>query len=125
MFHFRRYSDCYNEDYESQDPRIEIRKGENSYQVLAELPGIEEKDISVNVENNFLTISAESKVDENNEYEVSYSEISNRNKLNRKIRLGTEIDSEKVSAELKDGVLKIELPLSEKTRPKKIEIKAA
>ena len=103
-------------------PQFEVREIDDSYQIFAELPGMNKKDINIEVIDGNLTISGEksnSDKDKKNYSEISYS------KFNRNFNLPEDILSDKVSAKMKDGILAIYIPKMEQVKPevKKIAIK--
>tara|TARA_B110001454_G_scaffold184213_1_gene179784 strand:+ start:195 stop:626 length:432 start_codon:yes stop_codon:yes gene_type:complete len=103
-------------------PQFEVREIDDSYQIFAELPGMNKKDINIEVIDGNLTISGEksnSDKDKKNYSEISYG------KFNRNFNLPEDILSDKVSAKMKDGILAIYIPKMEQVKPevKKIAIK--
>jgi HSP20 family protein len=99
--------------YENNDQEIVLR---------AELPGIAKEDIDLRVENNTLTLKGERKReqeikdDQYHRIERSYGTFS------RSFSLPSRVDTDKVRADFKDGVLTITLPLKEEARPKQIAV---
>lgn len=106
-------------------PTVDVREEDNKYFVDADVPGMNDKDISVDVRNNILTISgkinSETKSDDKG---YAYFERTHES-FSRDIYLADEVDLDSVKAELKNGVLHIEMNKSEaaKTNHKKITIK--
>ena len=103
-------------------PQFEVREIDDSYQIFAELPGMNKKDINIEVIDGNLTISGEkSNSDKDKKH---YSEIS-YGKFNRNFNLPEDILSDEVSAKMKDGILAIYIPKMEQVKPevKKIAIK--
>ena len=103
-------------------PQFEVREIDDSYQIFAELPGMNKKDINIEVIDGNLTISGEksnSDKDKKHYSEISYS------KFNRNFNLPEDVLSDKVSAKMKDGILAIYIPKMEQVKPevKKIAIK--
>jgi len=84
-------------------PNIEVSETEKDIKVLAELPGIDEKDVSVDLRDGMLTLKGEQKCDSNGSV---YNERSH-GKFERSIQLGSEIDPEKATTSFKHGVLTI------------------
>ena len=84
-------------------PNIEIGETEKEIKILAELPGIDEKDITVNLRDGMVTVKGEQKCDSNGSV---YSERSHGN-FERSVQLGSEIDPDKVTTSFKHGVLTI------------------
>ena len=103
-------------------PQFEVREIDDSYQIFAELPGMNKKDINIEVIDGNLTISGEkSNSDKDKKY---YSEIS-YGKFNRNFNLPEDVLADEVSAKMKDGILAIYIPKMEQIKPevKKIAIK--
>ena len=104
-------------------PPFDVSETENGLTVKLEVPGMDKKDININLARGVLTVAGEKKVEkeENETYrctERCYGTFS------RSICLPFEVDAHKVDASFKDGVLKITLPRSEAAKAKKIEIKS-
>lgn len=89
-------------------PRLEVRDDEDAVRVSAELPGMEEKDVELLLEDGVLTMRGET----SSHNEDAKSRFSERHygRFERRIQLGYEIDEDKVKADLKNGVLEIVLP---------------
>ena len=103
-------------------PQFEVREIDDSYQIFAELPGMNKKNINIEVIDGNLTISGEksnSDKDKKNYSEISYG------KFNRNFNLPEDVLSDEVSAKMKDGILAIYIPKMEQVKPevKKIAIK--
>jgi HSP20 family protein len=106
-------------------PRIDVSEGKDGIDVVAELPGVDEKDIDVMLADDVLTIRGEKKIerDEKNKnwhvVERSYGSFS------RSIALPFETDPNKIEAKFDKGVLRVHLPKSAESmrKEKKIEIK--
>jgi len=106
-------------------PSVDIDETKDEYQVIAELPGLTEKDVKIMLKDKHLVISGEKKVEaEKNENDYHFSERC-YGKFERAFVLPTEVVADKVEAKVKDGILKIILPKSEKVKPTEIAIKAA
>lgn len=105
-------------------PKIDIKERKDSIEVKAQLPGIKEEDINVEIMDNVMTISGESKdeVEESNESGYFYKE-SHTGAFSRSFTLPGEVVADKASAEMHNGVLKISVPKVEPKKAKKIEIK--
>jgi HSP20 family protein len=102
----------------SSMPAVNIAENNDEYRIDVAAPGLNKADFKLNLENNVLTISAskeEKKEDENEKYtckEFNYSSFS------RSFTLPESVDSEKISAEHKDGVLMIHVPKLEHAKVK-------
>ena len=107
------------------NPSVDIFENDNEVVVKAELPGMEAKDIDVKLENNVLTLRGERHF-EKEAKEENYHRIEREyGSFSRAFSLPVSVNAEKVTAEYKDGVLKIVLPKKEEIKPKPIKIAAA
>ena len=103
-------------------PAVDIYETEGNIVVKAELPGLERKDITLNLEKNILTIRGErrfekeAKDDNYHRIERSYGAFS------RSFSIPTTVNDDKISADYKDGVLTVTLPKKEQAKPKQIQI---
>ena len=103
-------------------PAVDIFETESEIVVKAEVPGMERKDITLNLENNVLTLKGErrflkeAKEENYHRIERSYGGFS------RAFSIPATVDEEKIRADYQDGVLKIVLPKKEQLRPKQIKI---
>ena len=103
-------------------PAVDIFETEGEIVVKAELPGMERKDITLNLENNVLTLRGdrrfekETKDDNYHRIERSYGGFS------RAFTIPTSVDDDKIRADYKDGILKIALPKKEQVKAKQIKI---
>ena len=108
-------------------PSIDVKEDENSYHVSAELPGLSEKDVQVNFEDNVLSIKGEKKNEvEKKEKGSYYSERSYRS-FYRSIPFPKNIDSDKIDATFRNGVLEVTLGKKQVAEDKKtrIEVKTS
>ena len=112
-------------------PAVEIKQSENDYKVKVQLPGVKVDDIDVELDNDFMTITAEIEEEkeekEQKEKNMKYHTCEFRyGKYKRTISFDQPIRSEEACAEYKNGVLTITLPKqqAEQARVKKLEIKA-
>jgi len=103
-------------------PAVDVFEDEHNIVVTAELPGIEEKDLNISVENNVLTITGERKM-EKEEKKENFQRIERRyGRFTRSFTLPPTVDAESVNAEFTNGVLKLTLPKREEAKPKQIKI---
>lgn len=104
-------------------PCLDVSETKNNFVVKAEVPGIDAKDIDISLANDVLTIKGEEKQvkeekDENyHRVERSYGAFS------RSIQVPGEVQSDKIKASYKDGILKVTLPKSEEAKKKEIKIR--
>jgi len=105
-------------------PPVDIFEGPNHEMVItAELPDIRREDIDIRVEDNTLTISGEKKLDEEVKQEQYHRVERAYGTFARSFSLPATIDTEKVHAEYKNGVLTVKLPMREEAKPKQIQVK--
>jgi len=109
------FDDCYS------TMKVDLVEQNKEYVILAELPGMNKDDISVTAENDILSIEAERQELQNNKNNI-YIRERKHGKICRSFNLKG-INSKKIEAEYKDGILKIILPKTEEAISKKIEIK--
>lgn len=106
----------------SWSPAVDIFETEGEIVVKAELPGMERKDIALNLENNVLTLKGERRFEKETK-EENYHRIERAyGGFSRAFSIPATVDEEKIRADYKDGVLKILLPKKEQAKPKQIRI---
>jgi len=104
-------------------PSVDVIDKENEIVVKAELPGMEQKDIDVHLEDNQLTIKGERNFEKEDKGENYLRQERVYGSFYRSFTIGSGIQADKVNANYKNGILEIVLPKEEKVQPKKIEIK--
>ena len=104
-------------------PRINVREDADNYYLEALLPGVDGKHLDMNVVGSTLTLAGERAELDDNHGKTWHRRERGAGKFLRSIELPGEIDSAKVSAEYKDGVLNVVMPKSEAAKPKRIEVK--
>jgi HSP20 family protein len=105
-------------------PPVDIYEGPNHEMVIkAELPDIRREDIDIRVEDNTLTISGEKKLDDEVKQEQFHRVERAYGTFTRSFSLPAAIDTEKVNADYKNGVLTVKLPMREEAKPKQIQVK--
>ena len=103
-------------------PAVDIFETEDELVVKAELPGMERKDITLNLENNVLTLKGERRFEKETKDE-NYHRIERAyGGFSRVFSIPSTVDEEKIRADYTDGVLKIVLPKKEQAKPKQIRI---
>ena len=106
-------------------PSVDVSQTAKEVIVKAELPGTDPKEIDVYVHGDVLTLRGEKKKEEEKKGENFHCLERRYGAFTRSIRLPAEVDANKVSAEYKDGILKINLANTKESSVKKIEVKAA
>jgi HSP20 family molecular chaperone IbpA len=105
-------------------PRVDIYENKDSLYLLADMPGVDEKTVDIELEKNVLTITGRVENGHVKDAAMMYSEYEIGD-YERVFTLSDQIDRDKIVATVKNGVLRLELPKAEKVKPKKIAIKAA
>jgi HSP20 family protein len=106
----------------SWSPAVDIYETENEIVLKAELPEVNQKDIDIQIENSTLTIQGERKPDTTIKQENYHRIERATGRFNRSFTLPSLVDQEKIKAEYKDGVLRVELPKREERKPKQIKV---
>ena len=103
-------------------PPVDIYEDEHTITLKMEVPGIEEKDIDVRIENTTLTVHGERKI-EKEEKEENFRRVERRyGSFTRSFTLPSSVDSGQVSAHYDKGVLKISLAKKAEAKPKQIKV---
>jgi len=125
-----RLNRLFEEQYSSQEamttsafvPAVDIYEDQHGIQLKLEVPGIDEKDLDIKVENNVLTVSGERKF-ENEQKEENFHRIERRyGCFTRSFTLPNTVDAEKITADYNNGVLSIRLVKREEAKPKQIKV---
>jgi HSP20 family protein len=108
-------------------PAMDVAETDKAYEITAELPGLDEKNIEVNVVNDGLTIKGEKRDEKDEKTKDRYVSERRYGSFERYFRLPDTVDAGKIEASFKKGVLTVTLPKKpEAQQPaKKIEVKAA
>ena len=124
----RLFRETYNENQDqslatsSFAPAVDVYEDEHNVSLKIEVPGIDEKDIDVRIENNTLTVDGERKI-EKEEKEENYRRVERQyGSFTRTFTLPSTVDAEKVSANYDKGVLKVVLPKRAEAKPKQIKV---
>jgi len=106
-------------------PVVNTREADDAYYIEVELPGVKKEDINIDVNEDTLTISGERKIKEEHKDDTFYKVESVYGKFERSFSLPEDVDTDKIEATSKNGVLEIKIPKVQKVEkaPKKIEIK--
>ena len=130
LFNFdRRFGSLFNDFFGRTEnatniwhPVVDVYENEDAIVVKAELPGIDKKDITVDLEGRILTLKGE----RSEEKEIKEDRFHRRErvygKFERYFTLPEVVDPEQVKADFKDGVLKIEITRSVETKTKQITV---
>ena len=104
-------------------PKINVYEWQDKVGVIAEIPGLSKKDLSVEVTDGVLTISG----DKHKLFDVGDAKVIRRelkeSSFKRQIELGEELDRKNIKAKFEDGILSIDIPKVEPAKPKKTSVK--
>jgi HSP20 family protein len=105
-------------------PAVDIYETNEKIVVTADMPGVDDKGVEITLEQDVLTIEGRVVDEERPGCALVLSEF-NRGDYRRVFTISTDIEREKISAEMKDGVLTLVLPKAEPAKAKKIVVRAA
>src|SRR5215831_20656518 len=103
-------------------PSVDIYENENELVLEADLPDVKLEDIEVRVENQTLTLKGERKFEEDQSVRGYHRIERSYGTFTRSFTVPTTVDSDKVSAEFKNGVLTVKLPKKEAAKPRQVKI---
>jgi len=104
-------------------PAVDILENENEIFILADMPGVESKNIDIDLRDNLLTLRGKISPVEEEKEKVLYREF-NWGDYFRQFTVTDAINQGKISAKIDNGVLQLTLPKAEKKKPKKIQVAA-
>ena len=106
-------------------PKVNVYEYDDKIGIVAEIPGLNKKQLNVDVEDGVLTISG----DKHSTFEDEGAKVLRRelkqSSFKRSFELGEQLDGDNIAANFKDGILSISIPKSEPEKPKKTYIKIA
>ena len=102
-------------------PKYDVIENEKDYVILMEVPGIDKKDLKIEIDQDALIIGSDNKDNKSVTYYEEFCDIS----FTKSFYLPEDVESSKINAELKNGILEVKIPrnMPVKVRPKKITIK--
>jgi HSP20 family protein len=104
-------------------PMDAYRRGDEFF-VHLDLPGVDPGSIDITVEAGNLSITAERRFDQKEDDEIIVSERP-QGRFSRDLRVGTAVDVERIGADYEGGVLTLTLPISERAKPRSIQVQAS
>ena len=125
LFHLSRpvFADSDAEALNGWAPAVDIYEDQEGITLTAELPGLSAQDIDLRVENNTLTLKGERRLEKEDKRD-NYRRVERYyGTFTRSFALPATVDTERIQAESKNGVLKVFLPRREETKPKQIQVK--
>jgi len=104
-------------------PAVDVFENGHTLTLLANLPGVTEDALGLEVDGNTLTIQGDIHIDMPPNMESVHADVRSTRYM-RAFTLSNELDTENIKASLKDGVLNVSIPKREEVRPRKIEVRA-
>ena len=104
------------------NPAVDVFENDDAIVVKAELPGMSKDQIAVDVDGRILTIKGERAADNEVKEDNYYRRERIQGRFERAFTLPAEVDPDRIKAEYKDGVLKIEVPKPDEQKPKQITV---
>ena len=103
-------------------PAVDIKEEQNRYVILADIPGVDPKEIDITMENGVLTLRGERR-SEKEEERAGYKRVERvRGSFYRRFTLPDSVDPEGITAHGNNGVLEIVIPKHEKVQPRRIQV---
>lgn len=103
-------------------PAVDIKESEDAFHIVADVPGVDPKDIEVQMENGILTIKGERETSKEEEKEGYKRVERSYGSFYRRFNMPDTADSEKIAARSHNGVLEVTIPKQEKVQARKIEV---
>ena len=103
-------------------PSVDIYETESELVMTAEVPGIDEKDVEIKIEDNTLTLKGERKFEKETKEENYHRIERSYGSFYRAFTLPNSIDPDKIHAEHENGILKITMPKRQELKPRKVKI---
>lgn len=104
-------------------PRVDIVENDNEFVIKAEIPEVKKEDVKVAVDNGVLTLKGERKQEKEEKGKKFHRVERYFGSFTRSFTLPENVDESKVTATFKDGMLSLQVPKTEKVKPKTIEVK--
>ena len=105
-------------------PAMDLTEADDHFVLLADLPGLGEDDVAIEIQDNTLTISGERKSEHEERQRGWYRLERSFGRFSRSLSLPEGVDADAVSAEFDKGVLEVRIPKPEERKPRRVQIKA-
>ena len=112
-----------NECATNRTPRADVLEGEKEFRIVMDLPGVQGQDLTIDLENQSLTVKASKSAAVPEGFEMKRHERAGELTFSRTFNLGNAINSDQIAATLNEGVLSITLPKSDASLLRRIEVK--
>ena len=105
-------------------PAMDLVEAEDHFVLKADLPGLGEEDVAIEIQDNVLTVSGERKTEHERKEKGFYRLERSFGRFSRSLTLPEGVDADKISASFDKGVLEVSIPKPEERKPRRIEIGA-
>lgn len=112
------------EDIQALLPQVDVYENKDGILLVADLPGVPKDKLELRVDNDTLLIEADIVQDTPENMDAAYAEVR-LSRYRRAFSLSSELDSSKIDAQLRDGVLNLRIPKHPHAQPRRIEVKVA
>jgi HSP20 family protein len=106
-------------------PAVDVQETEGEYLIKADLPDVKKEDVHVELQDGMLCLRGERRQEKEDKGKKFHRVERAYGQFERRLALPSEVDSQKVVAEFKNGVLNVHLPKSASAKPKAIEVKVS
>ena len=103
-------------------PPVDIVEDAGGITVVADLPGVAREDLAIGVDGRSLTIDAPVRLGESSQLSSVYAEVR-ANHFRRSFELSSDLDTTRIDAGLRDGVLTLRIPKAEQAKPRRIDVR--
>ena len=114
--------DSARRDTQAMTPRVDVLEDDTGITVVADMPGVSKDSLEIKVENDALSIEGAVSAATPQAMQATYAEVRIP-RYRRSFTLSRELDSGRIEAQLKDGVLRLRIPKHEQARPQRISVK--
>lgn len=108
--------------FSAWSPALDVYDDKDRFVVSVELPGMKKEDISLSIQDGVLAVSGERKHEREGKEGETFRSERYFGRFQRSVTLPAAVDTSKVTASYKDGILAIDLPKSDEAKPKQIEV---
>ncbi len=105
-------------------PAVDIHEEDQEFVVKAEVPGLDIKDLDIQIHENVLTLKGERRLEQEIQKDRYHRIERSYGAFQRSFTLPNIVDQDKVKARLKEGVLEIRIPKTERAKPKQVQVEA-
>ena len=106
-------------------PVVDIVESEQEFALLVELPGVQKSDVKLSVQDGVLTLNGQREQDKEVKGIRFHRTERAYGRFTRSFALPESVDEQKLSAEFRDGLLKVHLPKAEKVKPRSVEVRVS